>query len=164
MCELKCVNYFRIGSSAVVTPSRVCELKFQKRIIVRYAVESHTLTGVWVEMPYPSTSLYGYFCHTLTGVWVEMGKFIYFEMCFTGHTLTGVWVEIFLLLEYSQRVFVTPSRVCELKFACFKYSIWPMWSHPHGCVSWNPLVIMHDIAKFGHTLTGVWVEMALNIP
>ena len=97
--------------------------------------------------------------HTLTGVWVEIA-FKAFITSSKSHTLTGVWVEITADVLNKVKAKVTPSRVCELK--CFKYSIWPICkgSHPHGCVSWNSNVYWGHTRCNGHTLTGVWVEIA----
>ena len=33
-------------------------------------------------------------------------------------------------------------------------------SHPHGCVSWNDVAYDDFDGLLGHTLTGVWVEIA----
>ena len=77
----------------------------------------------------------------------------------TSHTLTGVWVEIpppHLLPCWK---IVTPSRVCELKFFMQGFNSHENRSHPHGCVSWNPLPRLSCRTVHSHTLTGVWVEI-----
>ena len=54
------------------------------------------------------------------------------------HTLTGVWVEIWIVyMSTPLRRSVTPSRVCELKWFWSWVLFFLLWSHPHGCVSWN---------------------------
>ena len=78
----------------LVTPSRVCELKWKLRVQCWGEGESHTLTGVWVEIFNTHSQPLYMFSHTLTGVWVEISS----EQNFTFHKV------------------VTPSRVCELKF------------------------------------------------
>ena len=55
---------------------------------------------------------------------------------------------------------VTPSRVCELKLYFWKEFDTYKVSHPHGCVSWNTTVLGLISPEKGHTLTGVWVEIA----
>ena len=55
---------------------------------------------------------------------------------------------------------VTPSRVCELKSElCICQLRYGAASHPHGCVSWNGFEAEFFFSCFGHTLTGVWVEI-----
>ena len=106
-----------LHASHEVTPSRVCELKWQRHERLSY-VPGHTLTGVWVEISQKRIRDIITNCHTLTGVWVEI-IFSSFSAPGCSHTLTGVWVEIFYT-------------------ACNFNSI---SSHPHGCVSWNVLIL-----------------------
>ena len=161
MCELKFYRPFQDLSYRLVTPSRVCELKCITRNI-DVAAAGHTLTGVWVEIWRKACYCRDRERHTLTGVWVEIYQRLsrlFFQM---RHTLTGVWVEMsasLLASEYSQ-------------------------SHPHGCVSWNYKVgrlwtLCHVTPSRvcelkclscrtvripgSHTLTGVWVEMAISV-
>ena len=49
VCELKFDELFKKAIVCIVTPSRVCELK-SIIFIVKYNVNGHTLTGVWVEI------------------------------------------------------------------------------------------------------------------
>ena len=71
MCELKSEMKEVDNSLKLVTPSRVCELKFGQ-----------------------GSELYdSFYCHTLTGVWVEIARSVTTKSTL-GHTLTGVWVEI----------------------------------------------------------------------
>ena len=111
---------------------------------------SHTLTGVWVE---------------ISCIWAQIS-----EKC--RHTLTGVWVEIETIMCADLRNSVTPSRVCELKFhksshMDYNLNVTPSrvcelkfvtstnianrsWSHPHGCVSWNFVLILQHIQFASH--------------
>ena len=78
------------------------------------------------------------------------------------HTLTGVWVEMFdKSINSSLEFTVTPSRVCELKFTLSNLVGDLSKSHPHGCVSWNFDIIGYSKCRRCHTLTGVWVEIAV---
>ena len=70
-----------------------------------------------------------------------------------------MWVEIPILFYDGIYNWVTPSRVCELKFALITITKPPFLSHPHGCVSWNMSEIKSVQVQLSHTLTGVWVEM-----
>ena len=125
----------------------------------RVADYSHTLTGVWVEMPITTTTVSPYFLshphgcvswnllkqeenwlvpisHTLTGVWVEMRWYQSWKRL-PCHTLTGVWVEI--PLKSSTR---TPLTCHTLT------GVWVEISYINA---------LED--KISHTLTGVWVEI-----
>ena len=163
----------------VVTPSRVCELKFKYRI---YAAKScsHTLTGVWVEMrdiwksytirqeshPHGCVSWNSFdhikvlhdHRHTLTGVWVEISHHAnaYNTLC---HTLTGVWVEI-SSSKKKKKTEKSHSHGCvSWNISCKEIAHGYDMSHPHGCVSWNTLLWYSTIRHHCHTLTGVWVEI-----
>ena len=88
-CNVRLFNTF-----GVVTPSRVCELKYPRRKLLPQ-LSGHTLTGVWVEIHYHNEpQKFGdqvtpsRVCELKYFVW--QGK-IY---SLTGHTLTGVWVEM----------------------------------------------------------------------
>ena len=70
-----------------------------------------------------------------------------------------MWVEIPILFYDGIYNWVTPSRVCELKFALITITKPPFLSHPHGCVSWNMSEIKSVQVQLSHTLTGVWVEI-----
>ena len=98
-----------------VTPSRVCELKC-KDIHNTTKFHRHTLTGVWVEI-------------------AGFGEHSYLTSASHPHGCVS-WN----LLQISWRSWavVTPSRVCELKYAI-------------ACGVCGYLA--------GHTLTGVWVEI-----
>ena len=164
----------------LVTPSRVCELKW---LLCRY----------WRFVPR----------HTLTGVWVEMNQQCYIKKLFLSHPHGCVsWNDISAVVIYLH-IGVTPSRVCELKstnianrscaimshphgcvswnnvistfwndlvlshpHGCVSWNSHQLWyllfwyrSHPHGCVSWNKQRVKHIINLICHTLTGVWVEI-----
>ena len=126
-------------------------------------LRGHTLTGVWVEILQGFQMMSRTQGHTLTGVWVEIRRTADTDRRGNGHTLTGVWVEISYAPSSGCTLFVTPSRVCELKFSGF-ISLWSFCkSHPHGCVSWNDMPATSQLLYFRHTLTGVWVEIELMI-
>ena len=142
---------------------------------------SHTLTGVWVEIEeYFDSQI----ANTVTPSRVCELKCQEYSCCFTppsSHPHGCVsWNRIkdkALLFRH-----VTPSRVCELKSAAVKtitaerlrHTLTGVWvemqtmvlrqprvvqSHPHGCVSWNRLLLPYPAEKFSHTLTGVWVDI-----
>ena len=94
-----CVSWNRSQNEALseisVTPSRVCELKYDSAIIAHYVPVT----------PSRVCELKFWLQHSKTNI--------------RRHTLTGVWVEIILWAEFNKHISVTPSRVCELKF-----SIW----------------------------------------
>ena len=52
-----CVSWnelkFEPGADVPVTPSRVCELKYEHLIATCLLESGHTLTGVWVEIYFP---------------------------------------------------------------------------------------------------------------
>ena len=141
----------------VVTPSRVCELKFTRRCaILQTRTASHPhgcvswnflhMGANFGEVVTPSrvcelksscVMLFSFLSrHTLTGVWVEIIATMYSYFS-PSHTLTGVWVEIPNPDGTDVFRLVTPSRVCELKWISYNY-----------------------VSALGsHTLTGVWVEI-----
>ena len=129
MCYLL---YFRL----LVTPSRVCELKYSKAVCYPIWKRSHPHGCVsWNEtvfqMNVDKLRSHPHGCvswnllrwlkrsrtgrHTLTGVWVEIPHKQQEHSSSNRHTLTGVWVEIHNFFKRSP----------------------PSQSHPHGCVSWN---------------------------
>ena len=142
----------------LVTPSRVCELKWPCRQW-HGSLQRHTLTGVWVEI-----SNFG-------GFWMED----------LGHTLTGVWVEIPKKLINKLYNKWSHPHGC-VSWNLISYGIYKFFSgsHPHGCVSWNSPIRKRERLKkvtpsrvcelkyypdadgninVSHTLTGVWVEI-----
>ena len=96
---------------------------------------SHTLTGVWVEILCGSRGLWPS-GHTLTGVWVEMLSHSWQNLFSASHP-HGCVSWNFLKSLFFLWLWVTPSRVCELKYA-------------EGNI---------PCAVGCHTLTGVWVEI-----
>ena len=137
VCELKFIVGHDSSSFLIVTPSRVCELKLLYHRKISRSDTRHTLTGVWVEIhahvwKQPATGR-----HTLTGVWVEI-KRVHLRRYLIWVTPSRV-CELkyqFWLCEIC-RLWVTPSRVCELKFLWYLQNKHCHRSHPHGCVSWN---------------------------
>ena len=160
-----CVSWNRAkierANEKCVTPSRVCELKsgsfwdlssdkrshphgcvswncnYIRR--VKLMIKSHPHGCVSWNVIIPSTWNM-IFCHTLTGVWVEICVMLFSFLSLKSHTLTGVWVEICAWWWIALLLWVTPSRVCELKF----------------------IMPLHTPSETRHTLTGVWVEMLLK--
>ena len=118
-----------------VTPSRVCELKYDYDITAVY-IDVTPSRVCELKLHYKGTA------HRL----------------FESHPHGCVsWNLQAMHIYYRSRV--TPSRVCELKFFVKGGVILFSESHPHGCVSWNfsnKEAIQNDIR---HTLTGVWVEI-----
>ena len=108
-------RYIKDLGNWIVTPSRVCELKFWPSRKNKIFALCHTLTGVWVEICRHFLIVDIGISHTLTGVWVEIdclyfvlkgnvshphgcvswndGSLLY-SVTHCRHTLTGVWVEI----------------------------------------------------------------------
>ena len=180
----------------------MCELKSGCPLVVFVWWFGHTLTGVWVEILVSVLSMMMELSHPHGCVSWNLPRWFYcWSVCWC-HTLTGVWVEICQLWYCCWQSKVTPSRVCELKWLVYKFKIscschtltgvWveicgvgfssnAILSHPHGCVSWN-VVLLHTIYQYNlshphgcvswnyyilillnsilsHTLTGVWVEI-----
>ena len=117
------------------TPSRVCELKFGN-VRSLDSAESHTLTGVWVEIFLINFRFLYWQCHTLTGVWVEMTVKSFNILFLWSHTLTGVWVEIIKLRFIKLYLSHTLTGVW-VEIGGTKTTDAVGMSHPHGCVSWN---------------------------
>ena len=143
----------------VVTPSRVCELKSRIGQPPWSESESHTLTGVWVEIVCRAFLAAVRLCHTLTGVWVEIFPCISstFSAC---HTLTGVWVEISLWPGTTSILMSHPHGCVSWNGILRTLFHIHTKSHPHGCVSWNWFKLSCHWVSLSHTLTGVWVETA----
>ena len=137
---------------------------------------------MWVEISLSDLTLTIDGSHTLTGVWVEIAD-DHCSLVIFGHTLTGVWVEILSDSKIYNCSWVTPSRVCELKF-CSSYSyiqqdfvtpsrVCELKSRllrargkvhrvtPSRVCELKLTVQGHNHRTLGHTLTGVWVEIAV---
>ena len=163
-----------------VTPSRVCELKCVIYCNTQNYFWSHPHGCVSWNQEQGGT-LKDIESHTLTGVWVEiriLKRYIHLVMSHP-HGCVSWNAKTFII---RQRIIVTPSRVCELKYQPHYSASLYRWSHPHGCVSWNVWEAIQNTSsvvtpsrvcelKFsasespstnytGHTLTGVWVEIA----
>ena len=163
----------------IVTPSRVCELKFILLIILSI-FSCHTLTGVWVEIwggekigwkrrkshPHGCVSwnltesvlLQRSWSHTLTGVWVEMIFRLTTAITSRSHP-HGCVSWNYIRRHNIRRNFVTPSRVCELKcFSLYGYPINRCVTPSRVCeLKWS--ANLPTTFVFCHTLTGVWVEI-----
>ena len=141
----------------LVTPSRVCELKW---LLCRY----------WRFVPR----------HTLTGVWVEMNQQCYIKKLFLSHPHGCVSWNISIKPSIANNIKSHPHGCVSWNLIyCWIIQQFPM-SHPHGCVSWNHHVFINNKRFFVtpsrvcelkyvlevwnnveicHTLTGVWVEI-----
>ena len=111
----------------LVTPSRVCELKFSWWVIFLQGVR-HTLTGVWVEMD-------------IIQLRISVGK---------SHPHGCVSWNYIRLWAYCQMVLSHPH-------GCVSWNLRspPLWwysltSHPHGCVSWNLLWYIRESRTSSH--------------
>ena len=103
----------------IVTPSRVCELKWHVSGVHTACKARHTLTGVWVEICRPCAIQ-------------EQGDMSHPHGCVSWNLALP---KVHLL------IIVTPSRVCELKWPLARAILFDSLSHPHGCVSWNFLTV-----------------------
>ena len=143
-----------------VTPSRVCELKYQNTH-KNWTSFCHTLTGVWVEIIRISCSTVHGMSHPHGCVsWNGLAIFVRLRDTVTPSRVCELKSDIYVSdFDYDR---VTPSRVCELKshllllykillchtltgvlveicrFCSCRYST---TSHPHGCVSWNSNIL-----------------------
>ena len=107
-------QFYRRSCSKNVTPSRVCELKCQMRIPIIPAI-SHTLTGVWVEIGhfkdvYFNTASHPHGCVSWNKKWNDLGHTVYVTPSRVCE-LKSIKIKLSVL-----KFAVTPSRVCELKW------------------------------------------------
>ena len=110
----------------LVTPSRVCELKFKM-------VDSGTRI-----VP----------CHTLTGVWVEISIFVGVRSWSSSHPHGCVSWNLTKFSLFSI-ILSHPHGCVSWNFIFLKGGLLCV-SHPHGCVSWNDRFV---IIEFNYDVT-----------
>ena len=110
-------NCWFIQLRSQVTPSRVCELKSSMVTDVSIVGLSHPHGCVSWNVCV-CTILKQPCSHTLTGVWVEMTRYHISVLIYDRSHPHGCvsWNAIEMSYRYGMRI-VTPSRVCELKYA-----------------------------------------------
>ena len=146
----------------MVTPSRVCELKYLITSINWETRVGHTLTGVWVEMVCFPIGIFQSLSHPHGCVSWNLSPVTSVKFRMKSHPHGCVsWNALIIHLTNGRR------------------------SHPHGCVSWNQITLTRCLCQkrvtpsrvcelkyknwgyahnlFCHTLTGVWVEMLLVV-
>ncbi len=144
---------------------------------------SHTLTGVWVEIPlnffersffmvtpsrvcelkcFYNVLCLPVLCHTLTGVWVEIGISKPSKCKLSGHTLTGVWVEIKLTRIEKQGKSHTLTGVW-VEIAARHHEFGKEHVTPSRVCELKCQCSADIFHNSRHTLTGVWVEMFISL-
>ena len=135
VCELKFnSNYSRLCGNAV-TPSRVCELKWYAGMAGSPREWSHPHGCVswniaWIITVSPAIASHPHGCVS----WNATA-----ELHVPKKHGCVSWNDISAVVIYLH-IGVTPSRVCELKSTNIANRSCAIMSHPHGCVSWNNVI------------------------